>query len=372
MSQPLSADIISPADLSASQAEHWSEIRRANPRLDHPYFDVRYAWACAEAPGAGVAVLSRGRETVGFFPLQKRLGLIQPLGAPMTDYHGVISVEPVSPEDLALALRGSVRVNAWATSAAPGFTRRQRMATDVSGGLAALEAAQDLKHHKFMKNLRRNERGLHQEVGEVRFLWDDRDPAILDWILETKRAQYRRTHRHDVFACGWTTDVLKRLRAMRPDGFGLRVASLRLASGEPIAAEASLDDGRTLHLWFPVYSEAHKKRGPGMHLTWLQMKQAASDGYRQIDFGCGDEGYKSALADAADEVFEGVATARAAPAQALQSLIQRRGPAPLRRLGVSLARRMDIINACEVSPAGWLGGTAAAARALAARAASNH
>ena len=55
---------------------------------------------------------------------------------------------------------------------------------------------------------------------------------VLDWIIARKREQYRRSRRHDVFACGWTAGLLHTLFENRSPDFGLRVSSLRTAAGE--------------------------------------------------------------------------------------------------------------------------------------------
>ncbi|MBA4805778.1 MAG: GNAT family N-acetyltransferase [Brevundimonas sp.] len=362
-------EIIRPDALRPEDRDAWQAIRAAEPRLDHPYLDPRFAAAAAGVPGAGLAVFRRGGRAVGFFPFQRRGRLIQPLGAPLSDYHGVIAGagEGLTPAVVAARLGGTLRVGGWIVSdlAAAGFTPRTRMATDVTGGREALAARLEARSHRFFKNMRRLGRGFERDHGAPVFAWDDRDPAVLDWIVAHKRAQYRRTRRHDVFACGWTVDLLRRLHAAHPEGFGLRVTSLRKADGTLVAAEAALDDRRTLHLWFPTYDPAFSQYGPGTLLTRRELEQAAAEGYRLVDFGAGEEGYKSALAEPAGTVFEGVADGPRPHAVSVAARALAHGPAPLRRFGQSLGRRFDIINACETRAADWWAGAAGAAAAAA-------
>lgn len=369
MNEAMHIGIIRPDALSAGDRAVWDGLRRREPGLDHPYLDPRYALAAAGVPGAAVAVFRRGERAVGFFPFQRRGRLIQPLGAPLTDYHGVIAApgEGLDPAAVARHLGGALRAGGWVSpaGAVPGFMARTRLATDVTGGRAALSARLEDRSHRFFKNMRRLRRGFEREHGEPVFTWDERDPAVLDWIVAHKREQYRRSRRHDVFACGWTVDLLRALFETRTPDYGLRVASLRTASGELAAAEASLDDGRTLHLWFPTYDPAFARFGVGTLLTRLEMEQAAEAGYRRVDFGAGEEGYKTALAEPDGVVFEGVAEGARPDLTRLAGRLMARGPAPLRRFQESLGRRFDIINACEIRAADWWAGAATAAAAAA-------
>lgn len=370
MPDTLTLDVTRPAALGSAERAVWDDFRDANPALVHPCFDWRFAVAADAAPGAGIAVFRRRGRIAGFFPFQRRGLLIQPLGAPMSDYHGVIAPAetPIGPHEAARLFGAGLRTGGWMSSTvdAPGFTALRRMACDVSGGRDAVEARLEADNHKFWKNVRRNGRALERDHGAAVFTPDDPDPAVLDWIIQVKRDQFRRTGRHDVFACGWTADLLRRLFDQRDGVYGLRVASLRTPAGDLIAAEASLDDGRTLHLWFPVYAEAYSKYGPGMLLVRLEIARAADEGYATVEFGTGGEAHKAYLAQPMGLVFEGYAAApglgRAISGAALAAAA--RGPASLRRFGTSLGRRLDIINACEVRPADWLAGTAAAAAAL--------
>lgn len=369
MNEAMDIEIIRPDALRPEDRAVWDALRLREPGLDHPYLDPRYAVAAAGVPGAAVAVFRRGGRAVGFFPFQRRGRLIQPLGAPLSDYHGVIAAaaEGLDPAAVARHLGGALRAGGWVSpaGAVPGFIARTRLATDVTGGREALAARLEDRSHRFFKNMRRLRRGFEREHGEPVFAWDERDPAVLDWIVAHKREQYRRSRRHDVFACGWTVDLLRTLFETRTGDYGLRLSSLRTAAGELAAAEASLDDGRTLHLWFPTYDPAFARFGVGTMLTRLEMEQAAEAGYRRVDFGAGEEGYKTALAEPDGVVFEGVAEGPRPDLARLAGRLMAGGPAPLRRFQQSLGRRFDIINACETRAADWWAGAAAAATAAA-------
>ncbi len=367
MAEPLQVEQIAIDALGAPERDAWAALRAANPALAHPYFDPRYAEAAAEAPHARLAVLHRGGEIFGLFPFQKRGGLIQPLGAPLSDYHGVIAAPDAAIDLPALtrALGGrALRAGGW-MGPATGAARspRVRMVCDLSGGPEALAAAFEARDHKFCKNMRRNQRGIERDHGPVTFHWEERDPAVLDWIIARKRAQYARTRRHDVFRCGWTARLLHRLLETATPEFGLRVTALRAGDGDIVAAEASLQGDGVLHLWFPAYAEAYRRYGPGTLHVRQQLEAAARAGLKLADFGCGEESYKSTFAEPAGEVLE-ISCTRPLAAAAARAL-DHHAPAPVRRFAGSVGRRLDIINACETRPAGWISGALAAAGAAA-------
>ncbi|PTS90245.1 cellulose biosynthesis protein CelD, partial [Caulobacter sp. HMWF009] len=83
MSHDVTIETLRVSDLGAPERARWDSLRRANPALGSPYFDLRYIdVAGAVAPGARIAILRRDGQIVGFLPHQRRGGLLQPLGAP--------------------------------------------------------------------------------------------------------------------------------------------------------------------------------------------------------------------------------------------------------------------------------------------------
>src|SRR5690554_4624885 len=92
-------EILAVDALGAAEWDQWRAMAAANPDLASPYFRPEFTRVAASvSPGAAVAVLHRGGEIAGFFPFQRRGGAIQPLGAPMNDYHGVIARPGEAPE----------------------------------------------------------------------------------------------------------------------------------------------------------------------------------------------------------------------------------------------------------------------------------
>src|SRR5690606_5868195 len=105
---------------------------------------------------------------------------------------------------------------------------------------------------KYFKDKERARRSMETELGPIRVERCLRDPALLDHLIDLKRDQYRRTARHDIFACGWTGDLLHALMHSQSDGFDGNVAAL-WAGDRLCAIEYSLTGSDQCHFWFPAY-----------------------------------------------------------------------------------------------------------------------
>ncbi|MFN3538025.1 MAG: GNAT family N-acetyltransferase, partial [Brevundimonas sp.] len=257
--QTLTVEIMTADALGESEWTLWRDMIAANPELTSPYFRPRFTRVAARVcPGAAVAVLHRGGEIVGFFPFQRRGGSILPLGAPMNDFHGVIVRPGDAPDlhELARLLNGArMNVGAWVGEAKGMVERDCLMVALPEAGYDAWYAERRETERKYFKDKERARRGLERDLGPIETRTDQRDTALLDHLIELKRDQYRRTGRHDIFACGWTRDLLHALMDEQDGDFGASIATL--TAGDTLAAmEFSLHAGTRWHFWFPVYEPA--------------------------------------------------------------------------------------------------------------------
>jgi len=227
--------------LDAAECAQWNGWAASDPDLGSPYFRVEFARIAARAsPDCALAVFRRGGEVVGYFPYQRRGRAILPVAAPMNDYHGVIGPRSGRPT-LAEAARllGGTRfsVNGWVGEAS-GEVVSESFRTTIpnEGGYDAWYAARRQAFAKYFKDKERARRSMEAEFGPVDVQIGLRDHALLDQLIALKREQYRRTGRHDVFACGWTRDLLHALMAHEQDDFGASLAVLR-AGGQVAAME---------------------------------------------------------------------------------------------------------------------------------------
>jgi CelD/BcsL family acetyltransferase involved in cellulose biosynthesis len=366
----LQIEIVKADQLTVADRVLWRAMVEANPDLASPYFAWEFTEIAARvSPHAAVAILSRDGKTVGYFPHQRRGSAIQPLGAPMNDYHGVVAMPGQAP-DLAqvAALLGAPRLNvsAWVGPSGVGARRETLMTILPEEGDASYDAWYAERRRtwgKYFKDKERARRSLETELGPIRVERGLTDPALLDHLIGLKRDQYARTGRHDIFACGWTGDLLHALMASEHEGFGASMAAL-WAGDKLTAVEYSLHAGDRYHFWFPAYEPSLARCSPGILLSMDTMRLGAQAGFRVFDFGFGGEGYKKYFCNATQEVREAVVLKPGMGAMlsdAAVGLLNGAAGGRGERLRTSVRRRWAAIEACETTPANRLMGAAAAA-----------
>jgi CelD/BcsL family acetyltransferase involved in cellulose biosynthesis len=375
----LKVDIVKVGELGAADWAAWRAMRAAAPALASPYFRPEFTQVAGQvSPGAAVAVFTRGGSTVGFFPHQRRGGALQPLAAPMNDYHGVVARPGEAPtlEEAAAALKAArLNVTAWVGATAAdgrelGETRRTVQVQMGEGGYDAWYAERRAAQGKFFKDKERARRSMEAELGLLRVERGLRDPALLDWLIGLKRDQYRRTGRHDIFACGWTANLLHALLKTDIDGFGASMAGL-WAGDRLTAIEYSMHADDQYHFWFPGYEPSLARCSPGILLSMDTMRLAAELGYRSFDFGFEGEHYKKYFCNGARTVREALVLRPglgAAVSQAAVGVLNAAGQGRGDRLRASVRRRWAAIEACEVTRADRLRGAVQAAGAALAKA----
>jgi CelD/BcsL family acetyltransferase involved in cellulose biosynthesis len=369
MAGPFQVDIVKADALGPAEIALWRAMLAGNPDLASPYFRPEFTQVVgAVSPDAGVAVFRRDGRTVGFFPHQRRGGTIQPLGAPMNDYHGVIAHPGQAPsmEEVAALLKAPrLRIGAWVGEASQGTDRETLMAAMPDEGYDAWYAERRQTWSKYYKDKERARRSLEADLGEVRVERNLRDPALLDQLIELKRDQYRRTGLHDIFDCGWTAEALHALlQTHGEDDFGASMAAM-WAGDKLVAVEYSLHAGERYHFWFPVYAPEYARCSPGILLSMGTMRLASDQGYRVFDFGFGGEGYKKYFCNRTQTVREAVVMRpglAASVSDAAVGLLNTAGKARGDRLRTSVRRRWAAIEACETTPANRFRGAVEAAQ----------
>ena len=365
----LQIEVVKADQLTVADRVLWRAMVEANPDLASPYFRWEFTEIAARiSPDAAVAILSKGGRTVGYFPHQRRGSAIQPLGAPMNDYHGVIAMPGEAPSLATVAaLLNAPRLNvsAWVGPSGAGEMRETLMTVTPEEGFDAWYAERRQTWGKYFKDKERARRSLETELGTIRVERGLKDPALLDQLIQLKRDQYARTGRHDIFACGWTRDLLHALMASEHDDFGASMAVL-WAGDKLTAIEYSLHAGDRYHFWFPAYQPELARCSPGILLTMDTMRLGCDAGFRVFDFGFGGEGYKKYFCNATQTVREAVILKPGVGSMlsdAAVGLLNSAAGGKGERLRTSVRRRWAAIEACETTPANRLMGAVAAAGA---------
>lgn len=164
----------------------------------------------------------------------------------------------------------------------------------------------------------------------MRYVHDERDPAMLSTLMAWKSAQYRRTGRSDRFARAWIVRLAEHLFHSRTDRFAGQLSVL-YAGDRPAAAHFGLRSDRVHTCWFPAYDPEFARFSPGLVMHLLMAEGAAADGVSYVDLGRGHKEYKDLLKTREVTVHEGWVTrrhpvalghrARRAPVRALRNAV---------------------------------------------------
>ncbi|MFI6639205.1 GNAT family N-acetyltransferase [Streptomyces sp. NPDC050504] len=308
--------VIRPGELGTGDIEAWRELRAKSGAPANPFMEPEFTLAVGRLrPPARIAVVEDDGGTAGFFPYEKgTFGNGRAIGFGVSDSQGAV-LRP----GLELPARTLLRacgLSSWAfdnLEAGQGIfegaaaARYPAYVIDVGEGYASYEAVLRERSPKFLRTTLAKERRLGRQVGDVRLVLDERDPARLRTLMEWKSAQYRRTGRRDRFAQGWIAGVVEQLLYTRAPGC-TGTLSVLYAGERPVAAHFGLRSRTVLACWFPSYDTELAKYSPGLVLH-LRMAQAAADaGIGMLDMGRGAAEYKDALKTGELPVYEGAAT----------------------------------------------------------------
>ena len=305
-----------PGEIGEGERKRWRELRAASNAPRNPFMEPEFTDAVGHVrPRARVAVVYDGLEPAGFLPYERGpLGQGRAIGLGVSDAQGAILRPGLVLETGELLRACSVSSFAFDNLEADQelFVRyaAEEHATyviDVEKGFETYESVLRAQSPKFLKTTLAKERRLGRQVGELRFVFDERDPAALRTLMEWKSAQYRRTGRRDRFAQEWISRLVARLAQTRaPDCSG--TLSVLYAGGRPVAAHFGLRSASVLACWFPAYDPDFARYSPGLVLHLRMAEAAAAGGIGMLDLGRGPAEYKDALKTGELPVYEGAVT----------------------------------------------------------------
>ncbi len=307
----LSTRIITPDQLTAEDVRAWRQMVRSNTALRSPFFQPEFAQAVGHVNrSAKVIVASHHGRIVAFLPLHlAETGESAALGESLNDFHGIISGshETFRTDDI-LKTAGVERlfcakVLDWRQDQRSHVIDSRRSPwIDLSKGYAAWESNLKNTGTSQLKQLARKERKLIREHGPIRFEFHTACSDVLTQLIEWKRDQYVRTMEQDPLAPGWPVELLHHLLKVPADSEFRPVVSALYVGENLVAAHYGLISREVCHWWFPTYNPQFGAYSPGKLLLRRLLFEASGHGIARFDFGVGDEDYKFAFADNADEV----------------------------------------------------------------------
>ncbi|MEG3627702.1 GNAT family N-acetyltransferase [Streptomyces poriticola] len=319
--------VVRPDRLTPADHKTWREIRTESAAPANPFLDPAFTVAVGRVrPGARVAVLLQDGTAVGYFPHEKGpLDRGRAIGLGVSDSQGAVLRPGIRPD--ARRLLRACGLSSWEfdnlEDGQQPFTPHaaERLASpvvDLDEGFARYRERLRARSAGFLRQTLAKERRLARQVGEVRFVFDAKDPHALRALMRWKSAQYRRTGRRDRFAQDWITGLVGLLAdGGEPECRG--VLSVLYAAGRPVAAHFGLRSRTVLSWWFPAYDPDHGRYSPGSVLQLRMLEAAAADGIRLVDLGSGPARYKDTLRTRQLQVYEG-AVVRPGPGGALHLL----------------------------------------------------
>jgi CelD/BcsL family acetyltransferase involved in cellulose biosynthesis len=356
----LRAQTLHPKELSPEQATAWRAMAAAEPAFASPLLGPDFAQAVgAWRDDARVSVFERDGVTAGFLAFHRRPGgLARPIGAPLADYHGLISTrvaaltggQALTAAGLA-AYRFTGLVDPLGVFAADvAATQESHVVVLTDGPDAYLEAVRAASPKKF-KNYRRLEHKLERDLGETVMVGPDHSWEAFDQLIAWKRDQLRRTGSHDFLSPDWIQHLFANLFEMRSGGFQGLMVNL-YAGGRLVAGQFGVRQGTVFHPWLASTDPELAAYSPGQMFLSRAIALLPDLNLTVFDLGPGHDHYKRPYALTQLRIGEGLATA-ASPAGRFASRRERAwAAAGAHRGGVAgrLRRRLDLIATVELSP----------------------
>ncbi|MGA0602350.1 GNAT family N-acetyltransferase [Caulobacter sp. KR2-114] len=359
----LKAQTVHPKELSASDADRWRQIAGAHPAFANPLFSPEFAQAVgAVRDDARVSIFERDGQTLGFLAHHRRPGaLARPIGAPLADYHGLVSVADAgvrAPWLLAAAGLAAYRftglVDPFGVFQADVAARHESHVVALPDADADryLETVRAASAKKF-KNWRRLDHKLGRDLGELRLEGPDTSRAAFDTLVAWKREQLRRSGIHDFLSPPWVSRLFDGFFEAREGAFqGLM---LNLYAGDRlVAGQFGVRLGDVYHPWLASADPELNAYSPGQLFLWRAIAAMPDLGLSQFDLGPGHDHYKRPYALTQLELGEGLAAAASSAGRAARGREQAWAAAGAHGAGLAgkLRRRLDIIATVELSITG--------------------
>jgi len=244
------------SQMNESDWAAWTQLRSSNAALRSPYFHPEYTQLLAELrPDVRVVCQYDTDGTpAAFLPLQGKR-FTRPVGAPMSDYHAIITNRDDITYD---SLLRETKIGAYHFSCAVDPQRlripqilaeSETAAIDIETSVEDWRKGQDSSYRRHLKSNRRRTRKAEEAIGPKRVELFCRDIDVYTSLLKWKRAKFSLTGKYDVLSAEWTQSLIRKLweRGQKAE---LRCDMHALYFGDRLAAiDLGISDGDVFHSW---------------------------------------------------------------------------------------------------------------------------
>lgn len=306
-----------PEELSAELRQAWHRVADESPDFGNPFLTPEFAAGVGRhRGGARVAVLHEHGEAVGFFPYERgAFGVGRAIGLGLSDCQALVHRPGVTWDTGELLRSCGLSVFEFDHL----IDEQKPFGRYVTGTFASpvvdlLGAGDEKPYPEWLrgaypglaKTVLKKERRLARDLGEMRFVFDERDPKALRQLMHWKSAQYRRTGRMDRFAHPWIVDLVDDFFQVREEHF-TGVLSVVYAGDRPVAAHFGPTSRTVFGAWFTAYDPELRYYSPGLIMHLRMAEAAGRRGVRVLDLGRGEKEYKDWLKTRELRVGEGFA-----------------------------------------------------------------
>jgi len=347
--------------MSETDWSAWANMRRNNLDLRSPYFHPDYTRLLAELrPDVRIVCqYDANGKPLAFLPIQGRR-FARPVGAPMSDYHAIITDRDDITYESLLTATG---IGAYHYSCATDAKRlrgpqilstNETAAIDIVSTPEAWRKERDGSYRRHLKSNRRRTRKAEEDIGTKRIDLFSRDIDVYGSLLKWKREKFSQTGKYDVLSADWTQALIRSLweRGTKAE---LRCDMHALYFGDRLAAiDLGLSDGDVFHSWMVAYNDEFSGYAPGIQLLEGLIDATPETGYARIDMGEGLDGYKRHYSSASRDVVSGLVPISGAAGRLsrIYAATERWGVGRLKDAPGKLRRRYSQIAACEDAASG--------------------
>lgn len=349
-------ETVHPSEFGTPEWARWESLRASEPALASPYYAARWAQIVGAARAdARVCVIEDGGRIEGFFAAQKLSAFTaMPLGAPLSDYQGIVGLGgDVTAGELCRAL-GVGRIDFTHVPATQtvfaGGMRGQTGAwiAELRGGAESYRADLKARRGETVRQWDKKLRKLEKD-GPLAFTAEAAPAADFAQLIAWKTAQCRRTGQPPIWETPWVRRVADAAFASDKHAFGGALFTLKRGD-TLIAANFCLRGASVLHCWIIAHDPAFDAYSPGVLLARKVVEWAADNHFCEVDFGPGDYQYKRQLATTQRALGWGFAARRSVAgavrgaAYRVRDVLERAPHARLAALPGKAMRRLDVLR----------------------------